>query len=129
MIKCNSFEEYTSPIYEQGIIAGAETEYRCMGTKERELCTCGGDRCKCDQYPEIKAKALKEEKDKKMKKDIEKVKQEAYKELADSLIGIGTADGAYDYVSVWDIVETLKKLSSPIAEDDDVWDNLSKEIS
>lgn len=32
----------------------------CWGTKEREQCSCGGDRCKCDQYPEIKEKALKE---------------------------------------------------------------------
>ena len=23
----------------------------CMGTKERECCTCGGDRRKCDFYP------------------------------------------------------------------------------
>lgn len=28
-----------------------EEEPYCMGTKERECCTCGGDKRKCDFYP------------------------------------------------------------------------------
>lgn len=32
----------------------------CYGTKEQEECSCGGDRTKCNFYPEIKAKAQKE---------------------------------------------------------------------
>ena len=28
-----------------------EEESYCMGTKERECCTCGGDKRKCDFYP------------------------------------------------------------------------------
>ena len=28
-----------------------EDQSYCMGTKERESCTCGGDRRKCDFYP------------------------------------------------------------------------------
>lgn len=27
-------------------------EYRCYGTKEREICICGGNKSKCDFYPE-----------------------------------------------------------------------------
>lgn len=27
-----------------------ENQYYCIGTKERECCTCGGDRRKCDFY-------------------------------------------------------------------------------
>ena len=28
-----------------------ENQSYCVGTKERECCTCGGDRRKCDFYP------------------------------------------------------------------------------
>lgn len=33
----------------------------CWGTKEREECSCGGDRKKCDFYPEVRKKAIQEE--------------------------------------------------------------------
>ena len=33
----------------------------CSGTKECEECLCGGDRTKCDFYPEVRLKAQKEE--------------------------------------------------------------------
>ena len=33
---------------------------RCFGTREREECTCGGDRSKCDFYPEVREKARRE---------------------------------------------------------------------
>lgn len=29
----------------------------CNGTKEQEECSCNGDRCKCDFYPEVREKA------------------------------------------------------------------------
>ena len=35
--------------------------YKCNGTRERDECSCGGDRIKCDFYPEVCAKALKEQ--------------------------------------------------------------------
>lgn len=34
--------------------------FRCYGTKERDECSCGGDRTKCDFYPEIREKANKD---------------------------------------------------------------------
>lgn len=33
---------------------------RCRGTKECDECLCEGDRTKCDFYPEVREKALKE---------------------------------------------------------------------
>ena len=33
---------------------------RCFGTRERDECTCGGDRSKCDFYPEVREKAQEE---------------------------------------------------------------------
>ena len=35
---------------------------RCFGTKERDMCSCGGDRSKCDFYPDIRAEARKDDK-------------------------------------------------------------------
>ena len=34
-------------------------ESRCLGTKEVEICSCGGDESKCDFYPEKRKKAEK----------------------------------------------------------------------
>lgn len=31
--------------------------YQCYGTREREECHCGGDKSKCDFYPEVREKA------------------------------------------------------------------------
>jgi hypothetical protein len=33
----------------------------CFGTKEQDECSCGGDRTKCDFYPEIREKVANEE--------------------------------------------------------------------
>ena len=33
---------------------------RCNGTKERDICSCHGDKTLCDFYPEVKEKAIKE---------------------------------------------------------------------
>lgn len=35
-------------------------KYECWGTRERDECSCGGDRTKCDFYPEVREKALQE---------------------------------------------------------------------
>ena len=40
----------------------------CNGTKEKERCTCEGNYAKCDFSPENRAKALKEYKEREMKK-------------------------------------------------------------
>lgn len=42
-----------------------ETLGRCNGTKERDVCSCKGDRTKCDFYPEVREKALKKQEDSK----------------------------------------------------------------
>ena len=43
--------------------------YECWGTKERDECSCGGDRIKCDFYPEVREKALREREDNKVRKN------------------------------------------------------------
>lgn len=64
MSKCNCYIEdrqlvdYTplmKPLY--------KTVALCFGTKERDQCSCGGDRTKCDFYPEVREKAKTEKSD------------------------------------------------------------------
>lgn len=61
MEKCSCYIEdrqladYTplmKPIY--------KTVSLCFGTRERDECSCGGDRTKCDFYPDVREKAKKE---------------------------------------------------------------------
>ena len=35
----------------------------CWGTKEKEPCSCDGDMDKCDFYPEVREKAIQEQKE------------------------------------------------------------------
>ena len=66
MQKCNYCEEGVKSynLYDQhtGKYAGnGSVKYGyCTGTKELDECYCGGDRTKCDFYPDIKEKAIKE---------------------------------------------------------------------
>ena len=41
-------------------ISGRKYQDRCTGTKEIDICSCGGDRTKCDFYPNVRKKALEE---------------------------------------------------------------------
>ena len=36
---------------------GKPSKAYCVGTKDLEYCDCGGDRSKCDFYPDVRAKA------------------------------------------------------------------------
>ena len=45
--------EVNCPVYDT-------TEEHCLGKKERDICSCGGDRTKCDFYPEAKQSTIKE---------------------------------------------------------------------
>ncbi len=64
MKKCNSYHITEEKYYTYGTFTGAKTpHYRkvgeCWGTRECDRCYCGGDRTKCDFYPEVREKALK----------------------------------------------------------------------
>lgn len=54
-----------------------QSEYdidRCFGTKEMDACSCGGDRRKCDFYPEVRNEAILEHR----MQDFEIMKRPAY---------------------------------------------------
>lgn len=61
MNKCDCYceEEITYRDY-MNFTTYTETHTRCKGTKERDLCSCGGDRAKCNFYPEVRKTALRE---------------------------------------------------------------------
>ena len=49
-------DKYDAPIYENINVS------RCLGTKERDVCDCGGDRSKCSFYESVREKASEKEK-------------------------------------------------------------------
>jgi hypothetical protein len=53
----------STPVYEREVGV-------CYGTKEKEECTCGGDRTKCDFYDYIKEKAQADKERKKVHEAI-----------------------------------------------------------
>lgn len=46
-----------NPVFKRGYM---EDYSYCNGTRERDECSCGGDKTKCDFYPEVREKAMKE---------------------------------------------------------------------
>lgn len=66
MIKCICYHEDTKAeprysIYTGEYVCSVNVKYcYCSGTKERGECSCGGNRAKCDFYPEIRKKAIEE---------------------------------------------------------------------
>ena len=69
MKKCECYFEQERPVFQYGNFTSGysratgltTTVGYCNGTKERDICNCKGDRCKCDFYPEVRAKAQQEE--------------------------------------------------------------------
>lgn len=67
MKKCDCYHIKTEKRYIHNPFAGNYIGYDvkvgiCWGTKEEDRCDCGGDRTKCDFYPEVREKAMKESK-------------------------------------------------------------------
>lgn len=72
MKKCECYHEVIREIYNHYLnrtLTAKEGE--CWGTKERDICSCQGDKCKCDFYPEVRITAReetrREQKDNKLK--------------------------------------------------------------
>jgi hypothetical protein len=62
MKKCDCYRIKQEKMYMYDRYTGAPIPYMvdkgvCFGTKEQDECSCGGDRTKCDFYPEIREKA------------------------------------------------------------------------
>lgn len=52
--ECNCYRQYIDSL--------GKSFGRCLGTKEIEICNCGGDESKCDFYPERRKKSKKPKK-------------------------------------------------------------------
>ena len=60
MKKCDCYcEEYAITGWLGPYKQIRELKTRCNGTRERDECSCGGDRTKCDFYPEVREKVKK----------------------------------------------------------------------
>lgn len=65
MNKCDCYHIQPTIKYKYNPITGdpilfTAQEGVCWGTKEMEICSCGGDRTKCDFYPNVRERALEE---------------------------------------------------------------------
>ena len=65
MSKCDCYYIQTERQYTYNPITGDPIRHNvdvgvCWGTRERDECSCGGDRSKCDFYPEVREKAQRE---------------------------------------------------------------------
>lgn len=54
--KCECYSEQETIDY-YSLNSDRRLVSRCNGTKERDVCSCKGDKTKCDFYPEIRKKA------------------------------------------------------------------------
>lgn len=63
MKKCECYHVTERAVYDPLLQQKRFIEYdgECWGTKERDICNCKGDRCRCDFYPEVRIKAQQEE--------------------------------------------------------------------
>ena len=58
MKRCESYRETIRRERLLGCLTAVDVRYGyCNGTRERDICNCGGDPTKCDFYPEIREKA------------------------------------------------------------------------
>ena len=77
MSKCDSYhlepeqhyfvDEYGGPIYENINVP------RCWGTKEKDVCNCGGDKSKCNFYRRVRAETSEEKSFATTKNVLEKI--------------------------------------------------------
>lgn len=69
--KCECYKERESPDYSFTSRSGVKIVAFCSGTKERDECSCKGNRAKCDFYPEVREEATEEAKECRDKQELE----------------------------------------------------------
>ena len=60
MNKCDCYHIQPTIKYKDDCIPFMAHDGVCWGTREQDICSCGGDRTKCDFYPEVRERALEE---------------------------------------------------------------------
>lgn len=94
----------------------------CNGTRKRDRCSCGGDRAKCDFYPEVREKAKKEL----VVTRADKIRSMTNEELARFLLkcdndDVGLCDVTQCIVGESCFKCALKWLKEPVREDEDIF--------
>lgn len=60
MKKCDCYHIQPTIKYKDDCIPFMAHDGVCWGTREQDICSCGGDRTKCDFYPDVREKAFQE---------------------------------------------------------------------
>lgn len=81
----------------------------CWGTRERDECSCGGNRRKCDFYPEVRKKA-----EERLFSAINVISKETWEEFEEILYKYGfsttaTYDGDDKNVQINFVIENYRK--------------------
>lgn len=90
MKKCDSYHLQPKTRYTYHPLTGRPIAHDievgvCWGTRECDECDCGGDRLKCDFYPEVRKKA--QNKPKRIVTNADRIRAMTDDELADFLVG------------------------------------------
>ena len=89
MKKCDSYHLQQKTRYTYHPLTGRPIAHDievgvCWGARECDECSCGGDRTKCDFYPEVREKAKKEVE--KITTNADWIRTRTDEELADFLV-------------------------------------------
>ena len=92
--KCDSYRIESKKEYTYHPITGKPIRHDtmigvCWGTKEIDECSCGGDRTKCDFYPEVRDKAKSELEYEKVVTNADYIRSMNDEKLAECLVDIG----------------------------------------
>lgn len=81
-MKCSCYDEKLMNVWNPRKYAengfGYEVMGFCNGTRERDKCSCKGNKLECDFYPEVREKAKKETTEYKIEEAIQLLKDNGY---------------------------------------------------
>ena len=82
----------------------------CWGTRERDVCSCGGDETKCDFYPEKRASAQA----RKVIEEFRKNKEYTYEETKEQFLNILNSNGYIGLCESSDMKNVISALDKQI---------------
>lgn len=87
-----------------------EVVTRCSGTRHFEICTCNGDETKCNFYPSIKTRAIKE------KQENPETVKKLLTEVRQAVKSLDLSSWLIEEVKRQNIYDMLDKIESMIGE-------------
>lgn len=120
MEKCNCYVEDTYLTYDNVLLTpNYKIVSRCNGTKERDVCSCGGNETKCDFYPAKRADAQA----RKVTDEFKANRKYTYEETRDQFLLALNSNAYTNMCTCYDmknVIETLdKQIPKKVVRDGD----------